>query len=36
LPLLYVIAQMSEGEPIRFPVEGFDGGSVSMLSIQIG
>ena len=36
LPLMYVIAQMREGEPIRFPVEGFDGGSVSMLSVQIG
>ena len=36
LPFLYVIAQMREGEPIRFPVEGFDGGSVSMLSVQIG
>ena len=36
LPLLYVIAQMREGEPITFPVEGFDGGSVSMLSVQIG
>ena len=36
LPFLYVIAQMKEGEPISFPVEGFDGGSVSMLSVQIG
>jgi 4,5-DOPA dioxygenase extradiol len=36
LPLLYVIAQQREGEPITFPVEGFDGGSVSMLSVQIG
>ncbi len=36
LPLLYVIAQRSEGEPISFPVEGVDGGSISMLSIQIG
>lgn len=36
LPLLYVIAQMREGEEISFPVEGFDGGSVSMLSVQIG
>ncbi|MGQ0763827.1 MAG: 4,5-DOPA dioxygenase extradiol [Acidobacteriota bacterium] len=36
LPLLYVIAQMRAGEPISFPVEGFDGGSVSMLSVQIG
>lgn len=36
LPLLYVIAQMRQGERISFPVEGFDGGSVSMLSVQIG
>lgn len=36
LPLLYVIAQMREGERVSFPVEGFDGGSISMLSIQIG
>jgi 4,5-DOPA dioxygenase extradiol len=36
LPLLYVIAHMREGEQISFPVEGFDGGSVSMLSVQIG
>ena len=36
LPLLYVIAQMREGEQISFPVEGFDGGSVSMLSVQLG
>src|ERR1051325_2935076 len=36
LPLLYVIAKMKEGEPISFPVEGFDGGSVSMLSVQLG
>jgi len=36
LPLLYVIAQMREAEDISFPVEGFDGGSVSMLSVQIG
>ena len=36
IPLLYVIAQMREREPITFPVEGFDGGSVSMLSVRIG
>jgi 4,5-DOPA dioxygenase extradiol len=36
LPLLYVIAQLRQGEQISFPVEGFDGGSVSMLSVQIG
>ena len=35
LPLLYVIALRKEGEPLTFPVEGIDGGSVSMLTIQI-
>ena len=36
LPLLYVVAAGQSGETIRFPVEGIDGGSVSMLSVQIG
>jgi 4,5-DOPA dioxygenase extradiol len=36
LPLLYVIALRREGEPVSFPVEGFDGGSISMLTVQIG
>jgi 4,5-DOPA dioxygenase extradiol len=36
LPLLYILALQKEGEPVGFPVEGFDGGSISMLSIQIG
>jgi 4,5-DOPA dioxygenase extradiol len=36
LPLSYVIAPRREGEPIRFPVGGFDGGSISMLAVQIG
>jgi 4,5-DOPA dioxygenase extradiol len=36
LPLLYVLAQHQHGEPISYPVEGFDGGSVSMLAVQIG
>lgn len=36
LPLLYVLAQQQEGEDVAFPVEGFDGGSVSMLSVRIG
>jgi 4,5-DOPA dioxygenase extradiol len=36
LPLLYVIALQREGEQVSFPVEGVDGGSVSMLTIQIG
>lgn len=36
LPLLYVLALKREGDRISFPVEGFDGGSVSMLTVQIG
>ena len=36
LPLLYVISQQREGEQVSFPVEGMDGGSVSMLVVQIG
>src|SRR5271157_3081488 len=36
LPLLYVIACRKEGEKLSFPVEGIDGGSISMLSVQIG
>lgn len=36
LPLLYVIALQREGEGISFPVEGIDGGSISMLTVQIG
>jgi 4,5-DOPA dioxygenase extradiol len=36
LPLLYVIALQREGEQVSFPVEGFDGGSISMLTVQIG
>ncbi len=36
LPLLYVLALRRDEEPIHFPVEGFDGGSISMLTVQIG
>ncbi|HKO85046.1 MAG TPA: hypothetical protein VJ140_10915 [Actinomycetota bacterium] len=36
LPLLYVLAQYRRFEPVTFPVEGFDGGSVSMLGVRIG
>ena len=36
LPLLYVLPLRQPGEPVRFPVEGFDGGSVSMTTVQIG
>jgi 4,5-DOPA dioxygenase extradiol len=36
LPLLYVLAAREQGDAIRFPVEGVDGGSISMLTVQIG
>ena len=36
LPLIYVLAQHHDGDRITFPVEGFDGGSMSMLAVQIG
>lgn len=36
LPLLYVIATRHEDEAIQFPVQGVDGGSISMLAVQIG
>lgn len=35
LPLLYVLATKQHGEPISFPVEGVDGGSISMLSVRV-
>ncbi len=35
LPLLYVIGSRKEGETIGFPIEGFDGGSMSMLGVMI-
>jgi len=36
LPLLYVLAQQQAGDDVSFPVEGFDGGSISMTSVRIG
>jgi 4,5-DOPA dioxygenase extradiol len=36
LPLLYVMGLRREGERVDFPIEGFDGGSISMLTVQIG
>jgi 4,5-DOPA dioxygenase extradiol len=36
LPLLYVLAQHHRDETISFPVEGVDGGSVSMLCVRVG
>lgn len=36
LPLLYVAGLRRKGEPVSFPVEGVDGGAVSMLTIRFG
>ena len=36
LPLLYVMGSRLEGDKVAFPIEGIDGGSVSMLTVQIG
>ncbi len=36
LPLLYVLGASFPGERVTFPVEGMDGGSVSMLAVQFG
>jgi 4,5-DOPA dioxygenase extradiol len=36
LPLLYVLGASEPGEAVSFPVEGMDGGSISMLSVQFG
>lgn len=36
LPLLYIIASRQRGDAISFPVEGVDGGSISMLTVRVG
>jgi 4,5-DOPA dioxygenase extradiol len=36
LPLIYLIGLRRPGEQVTFPVEGFDGGSISMLTVRIG
>jgi 4,5-DOPA dioxygenase extradiol len=36
LPLLYVLGAQLPGDKVSFPVEGVDGGSISMLSVQLG
>jgi len=36
LPFLYVLGIRKEKEPVSFPVQGVDGGSVSMLAVRIG
>jgi 4,5-DOPA dioxygenase extradiol len=36
LPLLYVLGARQSNDSIRFPVEGVDGGSISMMTLQVG
>jgi 4,5-DOPA dioxygenase extradiol len=36
LPLLYVAGARKEGDEVTFPIEGFDGGSISMLTVRFG
>jgi 4,5-DOPA dioxygenase extradiol len=36
LPLLYVLGTQQPGDVVSFPVQGVDGGSISMLSVQVG
>jgi 4,5-DOPA dioxygenase extradiol len=36
LPLLYVLGAGEPGERVTFPVDGMDGGSVSMLAVKLG
>jgi 4,5-DOPA dioxygenase extradiol len=36
LPMLYVLGAKRDGDPVSFPVGGFDGGSISMTSIRFG
>lgn len=36
LPLLYILGARREEDEITFPVQGVDGGSVSMLAVRVG
>ena len=36
LPLLYVLGAAAPGEPVSFPVQGIEGGSISMLAVRFG
>jgi 4,5-DOPA dioxygenase extradiol len=36
LPLLYILGLRKRNEQISFPIQGVDGGSVSMLAVQLG
>lgn len=36
LPLLYILGSQQADDAVTFPVEGVDGGSISMLTVQVG
>jgi 4,5-DOPA dioxygenase extradiol len=36
LPLLYVLGTRQGNEATAFPIEGVDGGSISMLAVRVG
>jgi 4,5-DOPA dioxygenase extradiol len=36
LPLLYILGLRQSDDAVTFPVEGFDGGSISMLTVKVG
>ena len=36
LPLLYILGLRGDDEAVSFPVEGIEGGSLSMLSVKVG
>jgi len=36
LPFLYALGARKESEEVTYPVEGIDGGSISMLGVQFG
>ena len=36
LPLLYILGTQQADDTVSFPIEGVDGGSISMLTVQIG
>ena len=35
LPLLYVLGARQQGDAVTFPIEGIDGGSISMLTVRV-
>ena len=36
LPLLYVLGAAAPGDSVSFPIEGIEGGSISMLAVRLG